>query len=177
MKKIFTIVLFVMCLVSCNIFDEKSVKLDNGLFLYYNEKSKTASVSHIDILTLQENYEVTIPEKFKECVIKELGYDHRNSKLEDGLHISFHIENLMYTENNGNMTVNPFEIKIYLNKYISQIYDIKIDDYCYIEGEDVCYKIDCYFIIPENNETYYSNNGNIYRKDNDELVYKRWCLE
>lgn len=178
MKKIILVLMFIMMLASCDAFNEKCILLDNGLFIYYNEKEKTAIASSFDIPSLDTECEFIIPDKYNECVISTFGYVSNNSKHpRSSFNIKITDSKFVCKETYDSMTIKPYSVTINLNQYINKIYEIDCEGYWYIEGEDVCYKIECYFIIPENNETFYSDNGNVYYKSNDSLVYKRWSLE
>lgn len=170
--------MFIFLLTSCESFYEKKAILDNGLYMYYNEKNKTAIVSRFDIKSFDKESEIRIPDKYEDCEITTFGYVSKNPAVpRSSFIIAFTDPKHRCSKTYGTMTVIPYRVTIYFNQYIYQMYEIDCGDYWYIEGEDTCYKIECYFVIPENNATFYSKDGNVYRKYDDSLVYKRWTLE
>lgn len=169
-------ILFGLC--SCYVFWESAEFVD-GLWTEYNTLTKKAYVGRYDWDGDESKMEITVPDTYEKYKITSLGGVSSSKPLIFGPETPHELNGMVYDgsydklpeEANSENTV-ALNFTVHLGKYIDSLYGrhnryerfkSKSDEIDYI-----FYIFNYYYVCSEENETFYSKDGVLYLKSNDE---------
>ena len=169
-------ILFGLC--SCFVFWEQAGYVD-GLWISYNTLTKKAYVGYCKWDGDETNMEITVPDTYEDYKITSLGGVSSSKPLvfgpESPREINGKLRGCSYFElpeeaNSENTVELNFTIRI--GKYINSLYKRfgRYEEYTSEEdyNDKTFYVFNYYYICSEENETFYSKDGVLYLKSNDE---------
>ncbi|MDE7076192.1 MAG: hypothetical protein K2O62_02595 [Clostridia bacterium] len=151
----------------------------DGLWTCYNTSTKKAYVGHCHWDGDESKMEITVPDTYEDYKITSLGGVTSSKPLVFGpeypRELNGKVSGCSYfelpEEANSENTVE-LTVTVHIGKYIENLYDRQWRYVEYTSEEDyndrIFYVFNYYYICSEENKTFYSKDGVLYLKSNDE---------